>query len=108
MERGCVADQPQHFGRAAADAARTAALRKIPNQDITAAGCCRRMLALHAFACIFFHALFCPAIPGGSTYRLTMSHHIRSSHKGGSCGFTLRYRKAWKRISARNAIRRKL
>jgi hypothetical protein len=35
MERGCVADPPLHFGRAAADAARTAAPRKIPNQDIT-------------------------------------------------------------------------
>ena len=35
-ERGCVGDQPQHFERAAADASRTAALRKIPNQDTTA------------------------------------------------------------------------
>jgi len=35
MERGCVADQPQHFRPAAADASRTAALRPSANQDTT-------------------------------------------------------------------------
>jgi hypothetical protein len=36
MERGCVGDQPQNFRRAAAEAVRTAALRRIKSSGYSA------------------------------------------------------------------------